>query len=64
MLDWGTQTGTERRKQMANLKRKLIALFFAVVILGASIAVSSCKKEAAPVKKATSSKQKIPSDLQ
>lgn len=49
---------------MANLKRKLIALFFAVVILGASIAVSSCKKEAAPVKKATSSKQKIPSDLQ
>jgi len=49
---------------MANLKRKLIALFCMVVFLGASIAVTSCKKQAAPVKKATSSKQKIPSDLQ
>jgi hypothetical protein len=47
---------------MANLKRKLVALFFAVVILGASIAVTSCKKEPAPPKKAAPSK--IPADLQ
>jgi len=47
---------------MVNLKRKLVALFFAVVILGASIAVTSCKKqEPAPKKPAPS---KIPADLQ
>ncbi len=42
---------------MANLKRKLIVLFFAVVFLGASLVATSCKKEAAPVKKAPSSKK-------
>jgi hypothetical protein len=44
---------------MANLKRKLVVLFFAVVFLGASLVVTSCKKEAAPVKKAPT-KQKLP----
>jgi len=48
---------------MVNLKRKLVALFFAVVILGASIAVTSCKRTE-PVKKTTPAKQKIPADLQ
>jgi len=28
---------------MANLKRKLVALFFAVVVLAASVAVTGCK---------------------
>jgi len=46
---------------MANLKRKAVALFFALVVLAASIAVTGCKKEEPPKKPAPS---KIPADLQ
>lgn len=47
---------------MMSLKRKLVALFFALVFLAASIAVTGCKKEEpAPAKPAPS---KIPADLQ
>jgi hypothetical protein len=50
-------------KQMANLKRKLVALFFAVVVLAASVAVTGCKKEE-PVKPKKPAPSKIPADLQ
>lgn len=48
---------------MANLKRKLVALFFAVVVLAASVAVTGCKKEE-PVKPKKPAPSKIPADLQ
>jgi hypothetical protein len=45
---------------MANLKRKVTALFLALMILAASIAVTGCKKQEAPTKTPAPSKQKLP----
>jgi hypothetical protein len=47
---------------MTNLKRKLVALFFALVVIAASVAVTGCKKEEPQPKKPAPSK--IPADLQ
>jgi hypothetical protein len=44
---------------MANLKRKLVALVCAVVVLGLLTAVTSCKKEE-PVKKTPAPSKKLP----
>jgi len=51
-------------KQMADLKRKLVALFCAVVFLAAVAVVSGCKQQT-PAKKAPSkTTQKVPADMQ
>jgi len=47
---------------MTSLKRKLVAVFFALVVFAASIAVTGCKKQEPQPKKPAPSK--IPADLQ
>jgi hypothetical protein len=50
---------------MTNLRRKVVALFCAVVFLAAVVVVSGCKQQTPPAKKAgTGTKQKVPTDLQ
>jgi hypothetical protein len=48
---------------MADLKRKLIALFFMLVFLAATAAISGCKGDSG-AEKSTPKKQKLPDDMQ
>jgi hypothetical protein len=54
---------------MADLRRKVVALFFAVVFLAAVVVLPGCKGQSAPEKKTgagtkTGTKQKLPADMQ
>lgn len=52
-LAWSTQGNIdlERGKKMTDLRRKLIALFSALVILAAAIALTGCKGKEKPAPK-------------
>jgi len=48
---------------MTSLRRKLVAVFFAVVFLVAAVVLPGCKQDQ-PAKPKTPAKSKVPADLQ